>query len=108
MNYKEQLKNPMWQEKRFDILKRDGFMCRHCDIQEVPDNLVVHHITYLIGKKAWQYPEYYLVTLCNKCHNIEHKRGATQSLKEIMKMIIKNLSNNEEAQNGMFDSLTFK
>ena len=59
------------------------------------------------SKKAWQYPEYYLITLCNKCHDIEHKRGATQSIKEIMKMIVKNLSDKPEVQKEMFDSLTF-
>ena len=107
MNYNEQLKSPMWQEKRFEILRRDGFMCRHCDLEDAPDNLIVHHITYLKSKKAWQYTEYYLITLCRKCHNLEHKRGATQNIKEIMKMIIKNLSDKKEAQKEMFDSLTF-
>lgn len=35
--------------------------------------LHVHHINYLKGKKAWDYPKNNLTTLCWICHEDEHK-----------------------------------
>jgi 5-methylcytosine-specific restriction endonuclease McrA len=69
------LKDPRWQKKRDAILKRDGNKCINCGSNKV---LQVHHKQYHISKKIsnfilpWNYPERYLITLCEKCHNLGH------------------------------------
>lgn len=73
--YRELLFNPKWAEKRYRILKRDGFKCRNCGATE---HLVVHHKQYhfnvRLNKKSdpWDYDDKYLVTLCESCHKRGH------------------------------------
>lgn len=69
MKYKEQLLDSRWKRKRAKILKRDNYVCTKCDSS---DELNVHHIYYIKGKSAWQYPNNALITLCNKCHKKWH------------------------------------
>lgn len=69
MNYKEQLLDPKWREKRLEIINRDGGMCFKCCSKF---NLEVHHTRYIKNLMAWEYPEKLLVTLCNGCHGLEH------------------------------------
>ena len=66
MDYKEYLKDTRWQIARKEILIRDGF-CQKCGSKH---KLQVHHIRYIKGKKPWEYPPEYLITLCNDCHKI--------------------------------------
>ena len=40
MDYKEQLENQLWLNKRAEILQRDGFRCRYCGETKC---LQVHH-----------------------------------------------------------------
>ena len=59
-----------YRDFRYDVLSRDGFMCRKC--QRTKD-LHVHHV-----KSFKRYPENRLepkngVTLCKKCHQRFHK-----------------------------------
>lgn len=70
MTYAEKLKDPRWIKKRDQIVARDGGRCRVCNRSE---NLHVHHIRYVRGKDPWDYKEFYLVTLCKKHHEDEHK-----------------------------------
>ncbi len=70
MTYAEQLKSPKWQKKRLEIMERDKFMCQIC--LEDKEQLHVHHIFYLQGKKVWEYPDNYLITLCEDCHKNLH------------------------------------
>lgn len=69
MSYAKQLEDEKWQVKRRKILKRDHFKCTKCGYE---DNLNVHHIYYVHFKKAWQYPNDALITLCGKCHKEWH------------------------------------
>jgi 5-methylcytosine-specific restriction endonuclease McrA len=69
MTYEEQLKDHRWLEKREQILQRDWRMCQHCMSGK---SLNVHHKYYTDGKMAWEYPNSALVTLCDKCHKVEH------------------------------------
>ena len=71
MNYNEQLKNPLWQKKRLEIMNRDEFQCKMCFSKE--NSLVVHHKVYYSKTKAWEYEDYLLITLCEKCHNLIHR-----------------------------------
>lgn len=70
MTYKEQLKHPKWQKKRLEIMNRDNFQCQCCMDKE--DTLTVHHKKYIKGKKAWEYPDKLLITLCDDCHQSVH------------------------------------
>lgn len=67
--YHQQLEHPMWTKKREVILKRDNYQCRICGSKH---NLQVHHIKYSNDKKAWEYPNLDLITLCEECHKKVH------------------------------------
>jgi hypothetical protein len=70
-DYSEKLKDPHWQKKRLEILKRDDFKCRNC--YNDSKTLHVHHIYYLKEyKNPWEYDNDLLITLCESCHEIEH------------------------------------
>ena len=74
--YKELLKDDRWKSKRVEIIRRDGFKCVCCGGEF---NIEVHHRQYHISKVSgefvlpWNYDERYLISLCNKCHDIGHK-----------------------------------
>ena len=64
--YADKLKHPLWQKKRLEIMKRDGFQCKKCGDTESP--LHVHHKKYIDGNDPWEYPNKFLITLCEECH----------------------------------------
>jgi len=66
MTYAEQLKNPLWQKKRLEVLNNDAFTCQICN--DTKETLHVHHKSYNIGKLAWEYENSNFVTLCETCH----------------------------------------
>ena len=66
MDYSEQLKSPMWQKKRLEIMERDDFTCQCCGNND--SQLQVHHTYYEYGKKVWEYEDGSLITFCNECH----------------------------------------
>lgn len=70
MNYKQQLRSKKWKEKRQSILERDNFCCVKCNSKE---NLQVHHTLYIKGRKAWEYNNKLLITVCSSCHLEIHK-----------------------------------
>lgn len=71
MDYKEQIKSPLWQKRRLEILSRDNFTCQICGCKD--KTLHVHHTTYLNGKMIWEYPDNMLITMCEDCHKKEHQ-----------------------------------
>ena len=70
LNYKEQLADSRWLQKKTEILVRDNYTCQKCGAQS---HLNVHHLSYEKGKLAWEYPNEQLITLCEQCHSKEHK-----------------------------------
>jgi hypothetical protein len=66
------LKDPRWQKKRLEILSRDEFTCQFC--RDTESTLHVHHLAYVYGRNPWEYENYYLLTLCESCHEFEHER----------------------------------
>lgn len=73
-SYNAQLESQEWEKKRSEILKRDGFRCQMCGGTGSDDNpLNVHHRYYIYKKKAWEYDESTLITLCRHCHVLIHK-----------------------------------
>jgi|ERR1017187_6494803 5-methylcytosine-specific restriction endonuclease McrA len=82
MNYKDQIKNPLWQKKRLEILNRDSFTCQYCGDTE--EQLQVHHTYYSFNKNIWEYENESLITLCSNCH------GEISDLKRIIKSRVDN------------------
>ena len=66
-----------WIERRGQILLRDGNQCVICQGTE---GLQVHHRQYHFVKalnqfKApWEYEDYLLITLCERCHSKGHSK----------------------------------
>jgi len=69
--YSEKLKDPRWQKKRLEILQRDNWCCQGCFDES--STLNVHHKIYKKNHNIWDYEDDELITLCEKCHDIEHK-----------------------------------
>lgn len=89
MNYKEQLKTSAWLRKKHEILERDNFVCSKCLKDNYESQLEVHHIAYIKGKKAWEYLDYMLVTLCRECHQKEHDLKSIYNPNKIKQWILK-------------------
>ena len=70
VTYSEKLKDPRWQKLRLEVLNRDNWMCQFCYNTE--KTLHVHHLSYeKFYENPWDYPIFYLRTLCEDCHNQE-------------------------------------
>lgn len=79
-SYAEKLKDPRWQRKRLEIMKRDNFTCQDC--RSETKTLNVHHRLYIPGIEPWNYPDYLLITLCEECHKKEGE-GWPRYVKEL-------------------------
>lgn len=66
MTYAEQLKDPRWQKKRLEILKRDKFTCRLCGDKST--TLHIHHNNY--KGNPWDVSNDELMCLCCHCHSV--------------------------------------
>lgn len=89
MKYEDQLKTSTWLRMKYQVMKRDNFVCSNCLCDNYEKQLEVHHITYVKHAKAWDYPEWMLVTLCRDCHQKEHDNRNTEKITEIIKWIKK-------------------
>lgn len=67
--YRIALFDPQWTERRNEIRTRDKNTCQKCGVRS---NLEVHHKYYVDGRLPWGYPNDSLITICSKCHQIEH------------------------------------
>lgn len=86
ISYKDQLRKPEWQKKRLEIMQRDNFTCQIC--LDTEETLQVHHKSYDKDKKAWEYGNDRLVTLCETCHKelTEHiKKHGTEEGFSVLK-----------------------
>lgn len=88
MNYKQQLRSKNWKDKRLFILERDNFCCVKCNSK---DNLQVHHTLYIKGRKAWEYNNKHLITVCSSCHLEIHQT-------EIIKVIKSSCKKNKKVE----------
>lgn len=77
-----------------EILTRDNYVCAKCLKDNFECQLDVHHITYIKGRRAWDYQDWFLVTLCRDCHEQEHKANATNDLNQIMYWVNRLLGSN--------------
>lgn len=79
MDYSDQLTDERWLMRREQILIRDWRMCQHCMSGK---NLEVHHKYYIVGRMAWEYDNFYLITLCKACHWAWHQNNKVKVLQE--------------------------
>ena len=70
MTYQDKLKDPRWQRKRLEILKRDAWCCQVCN--DAKSTLHVHHLFYKNNLDPWDYNDKDLITLCDKHHKFAH------------------------------------
>jgi len=78
MSYSDDLKNPLWQRKRLEIMDRDQFQCQCCFNKT--RTLTVHHKWYKSELKPWEYEDDCYITMCELCHKEFHlKIGAVLS-----------------------------
>ena len=85
MTYAEKLKDPRWQKKRLEIMQRDEWKCCNCESSN--NTLNVHHKAYINGNDPWEYPDFYLMTLCESCHEVAHYEIEISTSKKILILI---------------------
>ncbi len=68
MKYSEKLKDKRWQERRYEIIKRDRATCKICGY--IGPKLNVHHLKYT--GDPWDAPDEDLILLCKECHRTVH------------------------------------
>lgn len=73
-DYTEELKSPLWQKKRLEIMQRDKFTCQHCGRKD--KSLHIHHLIYHKGLKPYEYQDEELITLCDRCHECETEKNS--------------------------------
>lgn len=76
-NYSDQLRHPLWQKRRLEVLQAAQWKCIDCDDGE--RTLNVHHLKYRRGAKPWESPDHDLAVLCEDCHLIRHLRESAKS-----------------------------
>ncbi|MFD1635097.1 HNH endonuclease [Haloplanus ruber] len=61
-----------WTKRRREVLRRDDYMCRHCERHEEMRgvSLEVHHI--VPRSRGGSHEKYNLVTMCQHCHDRTH------------------------------------
>jgi len=75
--FEKQIKSPQWQKRRLEIMQIDNFTCQMCGDKE--STLNVHHIHYSDDRNYWEYDDWELITLCERCHESEHGNNETIS-----------------------------
>jgi len=72
MNYKDYLQSEHWQNKRKEVISKQGNRCRICNSNK---NLNIHHRTYRqYGKSILGHElNLFLLPLCRDCHVLWHK-----------------------------------
>ena len=77
IQYRRQLWDDRWRQRREVIMTRDQGRCRCCGSTL---QLQVHHRQYHVDavtgawKAPWEYADNLLVTLCERCHQAGHAR----------------------------------
>lgn len=70
---KDHRKTAKYKNWRDEVFKRDNFTCQKCG--QVGGVLNAHHIKPFSKYKKLRYEVSNGITLCYKCHLVEHKRG---------------------------------
>lgn len=88
MNYKEN----RWKHKRECILKRDKYLCKEClRFGKRIDADMVHHIWPVEYYPEYEWCNWNLISLCNKCHNKMHDRDSHELTQDGLRLQQKHL-----------------
>ncbi len=75
-------KTKKWQSKREKILRRDGYMCQECKrYGKARQAVVVHHAFPREWYPQYEWEDWNLISLCNKCHENMHDRDTHELTK---------------------------
>ena len=66
--YDRYLRSPQWTHLRFEVFRRDGYMCQMCKANQASQ---VHHLTY---KRFENERLEDLQAVCKPCHEKHHGR----------------------------------
>lgn len=94
-SYSEQLKDPKWSHKRKEVFKKYGEKCCICGGNMF---LHVHHLSYVEGKKAWEYPLSNFRVLCEDCHKAVHDNEEHRLYPKYLKEVIPSKKKEEEQE----------
>jgi hypothetical protein len=94
MTYSEKMKDPRWQRKRLEVFERDRWICQKCSSGK--DSLTVHHLCYLQGVEPWDHPMELLLTLCERCHDLESKKTSYEKLQSLSFAVLQALRSKTE------------
>lgn len=72
MTYADDLKHPLWQRRRLEVLQRADFVCQRCGAHD--RQLHAHHKVYVRGRRLWDYLDDQLECLCEDCHTLAHEQ----------------------------------
>jgi len=78
MTYADQLNHPLWKMKKNRVMAENNCRCQHCGRQDA--QMQVHHVHYIKGRMAWEYPDEMMMCLCEWCHQRWHdEHGKAQN-----------------------------
>lgn len=103
-DYLVKLKDPRWQKKRLEILKRDKWTCQSCG--DKTSTLTVHHMIY-DKQEPWDMFDEFLITLCEECHQKELYERSYYENKLIDTLKYCLLSDDIQYLDGAFDCIKF-
>lgn len=98
LSYYEQLKHPLWQKKKAEIMNRDEFKCTICNCDT--KQLSVHHLCYFPDTLIWEYDNELMQTVC-----FEHHNQLTYDIPKIAGIIAFNCIKNKLDLNTIIDIL---
>lgn len=84
--YTEKRRDPRWQRKRLEVMKRDNFRCVECGTDQATLN--VHHLRYVKGAQPWEYENSNLETLCEDCHKQRHHRPSKVEFTQLCTIVL--------------------
>lgn len=70
-SYWEQLRDPRWQRKRLEVMRKADFACQACGCKD--KTLNTHHTYYQKGAAPWEYEDHTLRCWCEDCHGRWHE-----------------------------------
>ncbi len=82
-SYSEKLRDPRWQKKRLEIMRRADFKCEDCGAAD--KTLNVHHSLYRSGVEPWEAWNSTLRCVCEDCH--EGRQGTEREAVETFKAV---------------------
>ncbi len=81
--YNVKLRDPRWQARRMEIIRKAGFRCEDCG--RVSPWFEVHHCCYIRGREPWEYDDELLMALCHDCH--QFRQGREEALHIVLGMV---------------------